>query len=324
MMRPMPAPSRTLERRKELDHLHRSRGHGAWQSGPALAASLRFLRAAARQWARPTRPARAMPVPAPSRGSLSITFVGHATVMMTSAEARLLTDPLLANFLWGLRRAQAAALHPEDAADISVILISHAHRDHLHRPSLRRLPKSATIVVPPRCAGLVESAGFARVVVLEPGEELVHRDLSISAVAARHDGARFGWRGAGGYVVRTGHGAASAYFAGDTAYFSGFEEIGRRYRPRVALLPIAGYEPLSLRETHMSPLDALYAFEDLGAETLIPIGHGSFPLGYEPLDEPLHWLSELAEERGLGGHFAPLGHGETTTIGPAGAPPDAW
>jgi L-ascorbate metabolism protein UlaG (beta-lactamase superfamily) len=324
MMAAMPAPSRTLERRKELDHLHRSRVHGAWQSGPALAASLRFLRAAARQWIHPTRPAPARAVPPPPPGALSITFVGHATVMMTSAEARLLTDPLLANFLWGLRRAEAAALHPEDARDINVVLISHAHRDHLHRASLRRLPKSATIVVPPRCAGLVESAGFARVVVLEPGEELVHRDLSISAVAARHDGARFGWRGAGGYVVRAGRGGASAYFAGDTAYFSGFEEIGRRFHPQVALLPIAGYEPLALRETHMSPLDALYAFEDLGAQSLIPISHGSFPLGYEPMDEPLHWLGELAQERQLAGRFHPLGHGETATFGPPTAPPDAW
>jgi L-ascorbate metabolism protein UlaG (beta-lactamase superfamily) len=196
------------------------------------------------------------------------------------------------------------------------VLISHAHHDHLHLPSLRQLPKAATIVVPPRCAGLVERAGFARVVVLEPGEELVHRDLTITAVAARHDGARgwSGWRGAAGYVARTG--GVSAYFAGDTAYFSGFEEIGRRLHPQVALLPIGGYEPLAMRETHMSPLDALYAFEDLGAEVLIPISHGSFPLGYEPIEEPLHWLQELAEERDLGEKVLPLRHGETSTFAP--------
>jgi L-ascorbate metabolism protein UlaG (beta-lactamase superfamily) len=323
MMVSMPGPQRTLERKKELDHLHRNRVRSAWQSGAALAASLRFLRAAARQLATPTRVARPQRVPRPAPGALSITFVGHATTMMTSAEARLLTDPLLVNFLWGLRRAEAAVLHPEDAAEVTLVLISHAHHDHLHGPSLRRLPKSATIVVPPRCAGLVERAGFAGVVVLEPGEELAHHDLTITAVAARHDGRRglTGWRGASGYVVRSGArgraaAGASAYFAGDTAYFSGFEEIGRRLRPQVALLPIAGYDPPPLRETHMSPLDALYAFEDLHAETMIPIGHGSFPLGYEPMDEPLAWLRALAAERGLAPRVHPLSHGETATFLP--------
>jgi len=313
MIAGMSGPQRTLERIKELDHLHRNRVRSAWQSGVALAASLRFLRAAARQLTRPTRATRATPVPHP-RAGLAVTFVGHATVLLTSPQARVLTDPLLANFLFGIRRAQAAALHPQDAEDVSLILISHAHFDHLHRASLRQLPRSATIVVPPRCAGLVERAGFARVVVLEPGEELVHRDLVITAVAARHEGARgpFAWRGAGGYVI--GSGGVSAYFAGDTAYFSGFEEIGRRLRPQIALLPIAGYEPLAMREAHMSPLDALYAFEDLGAEVLIPIAHGSFPLGYEPLDEPLQWLKELAGEQRLGDSLLVLGHGETSTF----------
>jgi L-ascorbate metabolism protein UlaG (beta-lactamase superfamily) len=313
----MSGRQRTLERIKELDHLHRNRARSAWQSGPALAASLRFLRTAARQLARPTRGTRPARVPRPAAG-MSVTFVGHATVMLTSPGARVLTDPLLTNFLLGLRRAEAACLHPEDAAEVSLILVSHAHHDHLHRPSLRQLPRAATIVVPPRCADLVEREGFARVVVLEPGEELAHRDVTVTAVAARHDGARglSRWRGAGGYVVRTG--GVSVYFAGDTAYFSGFEEIGRRLHPQIALVPIAGYEPLPMRASHMSPLDAVYAFEDLGAEVMIPIAYGSFPLGYEPLDEPLHWLEELGRERRLGDRLMILRHGETSTFATRG------
>lgn len=313
----MSAPKgRVLERIKELDHLHRSRAHGSWQSGIALAASLRFLRVAARQLVKPTRRPRVERVERSAvaePGAIAITFVGHATVMMTTAHTRLVTDPMLGDSLWGLRRAESAALHADDAAEVSLILISHAHRDHLHLPSLRLLPKSATVVVPPRCAGLVESAGFSRVTVLEPGEELAHRDLMITAVAARHDGARgfpsLGWRGTAGYVVRSAE--ASVYFAGDTAYFSGFEEIARHLRPQVALLPISGYEPLALRESHMSPLDALYAYEDLGAEVLIPITHGSFPLSYEPLGEPLAWLQEQWALSSPRGTLAALAHGQT-------------
>jgi L-ascorbate metabolism protein UlaG (beta-lactamase superfamily) len=307
---------RTLERIKELEHLHRARAHGPWQTAVALAASLRFLRAVVRRLITAPRRRAPAPVPRPAPGCLGITFVGHATVLISTSETRLLTDPLLTDFLWGLRRAEAAALHPAAAAEVSLILISHAHHDHLHRPSLRRLPRSAKLVVPPRCAPLVEDLGFAEVVVLEPGAELAHRDLVITAVPARHDGARgpidWSWRGTNGYVVRSGE--VGAYFAGDTAYFSGFEEIGRRLRPQVALLPITGYEPLALRATHMSPLDAVFAFEDLGAEVLIPIAYGSFPTSYEPLDEPLRWLGELCAERGWRGKLAALRPGESCLV----------
>jgi L-ascorbate metabolism protein UlaG (beta-lactamase superfamily) len=150
-------------------------------------------------------------------------------------------------------------------------------------------------------------------------------------VPVRHSGARgLGTRrrrrGSTGYVLFTQ--GTTLYFAGDTGYFSGFADIGRRLVPDVAMLPISGYEPAAFREEHLSPLDAIYAFEDLGARVLIPIAHGSFPLSYEPLEAPLEWLRRLAQERGLGGggqagrddnsaietddrRVAPLAHGET-------------
>src|SRR6185369_1011028 len=130
-------------------------------------------------------------------------------------------------------------------------------------------------------------------------------------------------RGASGYVI--GAEGTTVYFAGDTGYFSGFAEIGRRFHPDVALLPIGGYEPAPFRDEHMSPLDAAYAFDDIGARVLIPIAHGSFPLSYEPVDAPLAWMRELAAARGLGDggpgagdgppgdgrRLAALEHGET-------------
>jgi L-ascorbate metabolism protein UlaG (beta-lactamase superfamily) len=304
---------RTFERAKELDHYHRNRVRSPWQTGAGLTLSLRYLRSVAASLLRPTRATPPVRVPRPPAGEIAVTFVGHATALLTTAKARILTDPVLTNLLVGLRRASAASLHPDDAAEVDLVLLSHAHRDHLHRPSLRRLPRAATVIVPVRCADLVEDLGFARVVVLEPGQSFAHADVEVTAVAARHDGGRGvlvgAWRGTAGYVVRAP--GASVYFAGDTGYFSGFEEIGRRLRPDVALLPITGYLPLPLRDSHMSPLDALYAFEDLGAGVMIPVAHGSFPLGYEPFDEPLRWLGELCAARGLGGRVVALQHGET-------------
>ena len=62
----------------------------------------------------------------------------------------------------------------------------------------------------------------------------------------------------------------TVYFAGESGYFAGFMEVGARFRPDVALLPISGYRPLALRRDHLSPLDAIYAFEDLGAQLMVP------------------------------------------------------
>jgi L-ascorbate metabolism protein UlaG (beta-lactamase superfamily) len=310
-------PREVLDRLKQLEHAHLARaGRDRLRPGWRLALSLRFLRTALRHLFRRPRVRAAVPVVPPAAGALAATFVGHATVMLTTTETRVLIDPCLGNFLWGLRRAEAACLSPRDAALTDLVLISHAHADHLHLPTLRRLPRSATLVVPPGCGQLVERLGFAQAVVLEPGADFRFRDLIVTSVATRHGGRRsladFRWRGACGYVVRAQ--GVTAYFAGDTGYFSGFRDIGRRMKPDLALLPISGYEPLALRETHMSPLDAVAAFEDLEARILVPIAHGAFPLGYEPLDAPVEWLRQLCAERGYSSRLAVLAPGETCLL----------
>jgi L-ascorbate metabolism protein UlaG (beta-lactamase superfamily) len=307
---------RVIERAKELDHEHRRRTRGGLEANLARIASLRMLRRVARQLLVQPQRAAARPVPHPAAGHIAVTFVGHASVMVTTHAERVLVDPFLGEFLLGVRRRQAACLDPADAADASLVLISHAHHDHLHLPTLRQLSRRAVVVVPNRCAALVARLGFARVVELAPGQAFEHGDVEVTAVAARHDGRRGfidrAWRPSNGYIVKCA--GANVYCAGDTAYFSGFEEIGRRLHPDVALLPIAGYEPPDLREDHMSPMDAVQAFVDLGAKLLVPIAHGAFPLGYEPMDEPATWLTELCREHGLLDRLALLQPGETCDV----------
>jgi L-ascorbate metabolism protein UlaG (beta-lactamase superfamily) len=313
-------------RAHELELAHHGLVHGP--AGAVL--SLRFLSAALQRLRRGTARVASRNVAHPPEGVVAVTFVGHATMMVTTPEIRILTDPLLRTFLFGLRRAADAGITMPDLDDVGLVLISHAHRDHLDRRSLRRLSRRATIVVPPGCADLVDDLGFERVVELAPGESFSAADVGVTAVPVRHSGARgMGTRrrrGSAGYVIFAQ--GTTLYFAGDTGYFSGFADIGRRLVPDVAMLPISGYEPAGFRDEHLSPLDAIYAFEDLGARVLIPIAHGSFPLSYEPLEAPLVWLRRLALERQLGGggqagqdenapiesdqrRIAPLAHGET-------------
>jgi L-ascorbate metabolism protein UlaG (beta-lactamase superfamily) len=119
-------------------------------------------------------------------------------------------------------------------------------------------------------------------------------------------------RGYGGYVLNAGKN--SLYHAGDTAYFSGFREIGQRLRPDVALLPIGAYHPESYRSVHTSPEDAVQAFMDLGARWMVPMHYGTFRLSYEPVDEPVRRLMADARRRGVDRKMRVLEEGVTWLV----------
>jgi L-ascorbate metabolism protein UlaG (beta-lactamase superfamily) len=267
-------------------------------------------------WWRPPRPARHEPIPRIDPGQLAITFGGHATALLRYAQLDIAFDPMLGRWLGGVRRAQDAGLAAGDLDRTGLVLISHRHRDHLHVPTLAKLPRKATVVVPPGGAAAVSSLGFARVVELAAGGDLEMRGVQIHATPMAHGDAPEA-RGIS-YIVR-GDGP-SVFLCGDGAYFSGFADVGARFAPDVALLPIAGFVPASFRARHMSPLDALYAFEDLRARLMIPIHHGAFSLSYERLGEPARWLAQLVKERGLEAHVRMLQPGETEVFVPPKVP----
>jgi L-ascorbate metabolism protein UlaG (beta-lactamase superfamily) len=104
-------------------------------------------------------------------------------------------------------------------------------------------------------------------------------------------------RGYGGFVLE--HQGRRIYHAGDSAYFHGFKQIGRRLPPEIALLPIGAYQPDSFRRVHMGPDQAIKAFKDLHARYLVPMHYGAFRLSFEDLDEPPRWLFEIAKREGL-------------------------
>lgn len=117
----------------------------------------------------------------------------------------------------------------------------------------------------------------------------------------------------GGYVLATA--TQSVYHSGDTAYFSGFREIGLRLHPQTALLPIGAYYPDSYRAVHTSPEEALQAFQDLGsAATLIPMHFGTFPLGKEPMEEPPLRLLTAAKKAGLTDQIVVLHEGDMARL----------
>ena len=263
-------------------------------------------------WFRAPAPASHEPAPALAPGEIAVTFGGHASVLVRTERLAIAFDPMLGRWIGGVRRAVEPGLAPGDLSEVRLVLISHRHADHLHVPTLRRLPRSATVVVPAGAAGAVSELGFARVVELIPGSDLELRGVQVIACAASHGDHELA-RGLS-YLVRA-HGGPSVYLCGDSGYFSGFADVGARYAPDVAMLPIGGFMPSSFRSRHMSPLDALFAFEDLRARLLVPIHHGAFALSYERLAEPARWLLELAGARGVRDHVRVMAAGQTAQFG---------
>ena len=208
--------------------------------------------------------------------------------------------------------------------EIDVVLLTHAHMDHLNRPTLRRVVRATRratgrapiAIVPKGVEDLVSTLGFSEVRSLEWWQETQAAGLKITLTPAKHWGARMisdVHRLFGGYVIEDASGHR-VYHSGDTAYFDGFAEIGRRLHPQTALLPIGAYFPDSYRAVHTNPEAALQACVDLGAETMVPMHYGTFPLGREPMEEPPVRLMEDARRRGLQDRVKILGEGETLVV----------
>jgi len=258
-----------------------------------------------------------------SPGQLGVTFLGHSSFLIQIGGKNILVDPVLATRLVVLRRQRRPGVALKDLPPIDAVLVTHAHMDHLNRPTLRRIARQTgrqtgtppVIVIPRDVDDLVDTLGFSRVVTLDRWQSAEVAGLKVTLTPAKHWGARMfrdTHRGFGGYVIEAeGH---RLYHSGDTAYFAGFHEIGQRLRPQVALLPIGAYFPDSYRAVHTSPEEAFQGFLDLGADTMIPMHFGTFALGREPLSEPPIRLRQEAERYGMSNQVRVLEEGETLLV----------
>jgi len=278
----------------------------------------------------------------------AIIFIGHSSFLIQTAGHAVLVDPVFATRLIVLRRQRRPGLRIPDLPRIDAVLLTHAHMDHLNRPSLRAITREMrrrdlpppVAIVPKGVKDLVQGLGFCGIEALEWWQSVqlsgAHhsqgrrprlvgtaselptgegRELTITATPARHWGARLfndTHRGFGGYAIASAAGP-TIYHSGDTAYFRGFTEIAHRLHPDVVLLPIGAYFPDSYRSVHTSPEEALSAFLDLKADIMIPMHYGTFRLGREPMDEPLPRLLRAAERAGVTDRVVPLTEGESWT-----------
>jgi len=241
------------------------------------------------------------PVLAPPEATkVRITWIGHASFFLQFAGHSVIVDPNWAHWHGPVKRRRQPGLNLLDLPPVDLVLVTHAHFDHLHKPSLRTLQAQQGVVVPQGSRSLVKRLGFPAIHEMKVWDELCFDNLEIIHTPSHHWGARFlhdTHRNFGGYIVRAD--GKSVFHCGDSAYFPGFKEIGQRYAIDIALMPIGAYDSPSGRDVHMNPEEAVRAFIDLGAKLLIPMHYGTFPLGNEPHDEPVGRLLAEADRCGI-------------------------
>lgn len=244
------------------------------------------------------RPVQKKPSPNPQINvdTVQVWMVGHATMLINFYGTTILTDPVFGNWLPFPRRITGPGLQINQLPKIDIILLSHAHWDHFHVPSLRKLAhEETTLLISKQCSDLVSGLHFKEVVELSAGDVYTQSDISVTTYQPYHWGQRLPWeklkRGYNAYVIEKN--GKAVFFCGDSGAGPVFKEVGERHAIDIALLPIGAYEPDSFRAVHMNPEDAVRAQTELGARDMIPFHFGTFRLSEESLDEPVRWLEDL-------------------------------
>jgi L-ascorbate metabolism protein UlaG (beta-lactamase superfamily) len=206
---------------------------------------------------------------------------------------------MLRSWLGPLRR-YGPRPDPDLTRDLDLVLISHIHRDHLDRRSLRRLPRSTPLVVPRGATRWAAGGGAEDVREIGVGETISIGGIEVTGIQALHDGYRDFHRGEEieplGYLIRAG--GRSVYFAGDTDLFPEMADLGRL---DLALLPVWGWGT-SIGTGHLDPERAAEALKLIRPRIAVPIHWGTFyPLGLrrfrpEHLAKPPHDFARLAEQ----------------------------
>ncbi|WP_437950511.1 MBL fold metallo-hydrolase [Sorangium sp. So ce296] len=233
----------------------------------------------------------------------SLTWIGHASFLVTLGGARLLIDPIYRDGPGPLRRLAPPGIPLGELPPVDAVLITHNHRDHLDTWTLSRLGSAPVYVAPVGHEAVLREAGAERIVELEWWGSAVVGGVEITLVPARHWSMRFPWDRNdalwGGYLMRAAEG--TAYHSGDTAFFDGFAEIGRRAGAiDWAMLPIGAYDPRWFMEPqHMCPEEAIEASVLLGAYRLVAMHWGTYRLTDEPPGEPPERTRAGWQARGL-------------------------
>lgn len=260
-----------------------------------------------RAWRPAVVPGALARIRAVPEGEDFLLWAGHATFLIRLNGTYWLTDPMLSERALLPRRKTPPGITAGDIRAVAPrvnILISHNHYDHLDEPSLRALPDAARIFVPLGLRTFVQGLSKPDVTEMHWWQQIEVGDgVTLVCLPMQHWSRRIGqpvnttlWAS---FLLITP--TVRVYFGGDTGYFVGYQEFGRRF-PGIdyALLPTTAYHPRwFMHHAHMDIAETLEAFRELGARFMVPQQWGTFHLGDEPVGYPILDLQRQIAERRL-------------------------
>jgi L-ascorbate metabolism protein UlaG (beta-lactamase superfamily) len=240
---------------------------------------------------------------------LTISWLGHSTVLINFFGKTILTDPLLFDqiglYIMGVTigpaRYTPPALRVEEVPKPHLILLSHAHMDHMDYRTLAaftdRYPKQIDCVTAYNTEDVIRDLEWKSLKELDWKEQMMSNGIALKALEVKHFGWRYPWerdrskgffaegRSYNAYVLEAG--GVEILFGGDTAFTDTLKRSNEKVD--IAIMPIGAYNPW--RFNHCTPEEALQMADELNAKYFIPIHCNTIKQGLEPVTEPIQRLA---------------------------------
>lgn len=240
------------------------------------------------------------------------TWIGHSTVLINFGGVNIITDPVLFNRIgiyifgqtFGINRYTKPSLLPNQIPNIDIVLLSHAHIDHMCIESLtfltERQPNKITCITATNTKDIIDDLKWGSIYELDWNDSIKVKNISITGKEVLHNG----WRMPGDPCRRNGqikngrsyNGYTLEFkglrvaFGGDTAYTKTFKEFGSN---DISIMPIGAYKGYS--DNHCTPEEALQMTHMMKSSIILPIHFGTFHQSSEPTWEPVKRLMKYAE-----------------------------
>jgi len=248
----------------------------------------------------------------------SITFAGHASMIIKLDGKNIFTDPFFSNAALVVQKKEKIKFDFSKVPERPYVLISHNHYDHLDKYSIKKLAKKgAVFIVPIGLKKLIADYGAKEVHELDWWQSISLDSVVYTLLPAQHWSRRIGMGGGktlwGSFLIQ---GSKTIYFSGDTGYFIGFKEFGNLWNIDYAILGAGAYEPRwFMHYSHMNVKEFFLSAEDLKAKYAIPMHFGIISLSDEPLLYPLFEINNAVNQRPeLADNIRPLRVGEFLRI----------
>ncbi len=238
----------------------------------------------------------------PTKNKDSLIWLGHSSFLLTLNKKRILIDPQLSSYFY-LKRKIALPIKPEALIDIDYLCLSHRHRDHYDKATLKKIKaaKNAKALVPLGLKKRMEKLHLA-FDIDEAGwfQQYKKNNIQVTFMPAKHwtnsyllDFNRTLW---GSFILQSPK--KTVFFCGDTAYTKHFKEIHQLFPDiDICIMPIGAYEPPEmLLPNHMNPQQSVKAFNILKGRKFIPMHYGTFKLGDDSAEVSLKILKQKMKQ----------------------------